>query len=101
MSQTVPPDYLLDTRGSTQEVGAFVVAAAFDRAGVTAAFALGDGTLRLVSRAEPSAWGTVEAHGGAVLAMAPDARPGFVTGGDDGRFCRVGTGGAVSEIARS
>ena len=26
MSQTVPPDFLLDTRGNTQEVGAFVVA---------------------------------------------------------------------------
>lgn len=100
MSQAASPDFLLDTRGNTQEVGAFVVSAAFDRAGATAAFALGDGTLRLVSRAEPSAWRTVEAHDGAVLAMAPDARPGFVTGGDDGRFRRVGADGAVSEIAR-
>ena len=61
MSQAASPDFLLDTRGDTQETGAFVVSAAFDRAGAVAAFALGDGTLRLVSRAEPSAWRTVEA----------------------------------------
>ena len=37
---------------SIATLDAFVVAASFDRAGTTVAFALGDGTLRLVSLAD-------------------------------------------------
>lgn len=95
MSQTLAPDHLLDTRGVKADLGAFVVAAAFDRAG-TAAFALGDGSLRLL-RGET--WQTVPAHDGAALALAPDAgRPGFVSGGDDGRFVRVDADGTVRPV---
>ena len=52
MSQTPPTAIPAETRGgSRRTLGAFVVAAAFDRAGSVAAFALGDGTLRLVEPA--------------------------------------------------
>jgi WD40 repeat protein len=82
--------YLLEARGTQRQLDAFVVAAAFDRSGTTAAFALGDGTLRLVPVADRDAWRSVEAHDGAILSLAPDATPtGFITGGDDGKFRRL------------
>ena len=76
------------------------MACAFDRGGTHAAFALGDGTVRLVEAASPEAWTTIEAHDGGVLALAADTGgAGFVTGGDDGKFVRIGAGGAITEIA--
>ena len=96
MSQTASADHLLETRGIKADFGAFVVAAAFDRAGRTAAFALGDGTVRLFDGAD---WRAVAAHDGAVLSLAPDAgAAGFVSGGDDGRFARIGADGGVTPI---
>ena len=104
MSQAPERQFLLDSRGASRELGAFVVGAAFDRAGA-AGFGLGDGTLRLAPKNPAADWPAVEAHDGAVLALAADARPGlgsggFVTGGDDGRFLRIGPDGATAEIAR-
>ena len=84
--------FLLETRGIQRELDAFVVAACFDRAGATLAFALGDGTVRLVDVADRETWRTVEAHDGAILSLAPDATAtGFVSGGDDGKFSRIGS----------
>lgn len=75
--------------------GAFVVEAAF--LGDTAAFALGDGTVRLVNG--PAAE-SVAVHSGAILSAAP-ARDGkaLVTGGDDGRVALIDAKGAVSVVA--
>jgi len=92
--------FLLESRGVHQRLGAFVVGACFDRAGSTLAFALGDGTLRLIAAADRETWRTVEAHDGAILSLAPDAAPtGFVTGGDDGKFRRITAAGAAFDIA--
>ena len=88
-------DRMLNERGAQQELGAFVVAAAFDRTG-TAAFALGDGTVRL-ARPGGEDWRTVAVHDGAALGLAAGAA-GFVTGGDDGRFCKVALNGDVEQI---
>jgi WD40 repeat protein len=98
-------NYLLDHRGVGRDLGAWVVGAAFARDGRTAAFALGDGTLRLARiAAMAEEWGRAEAHpGGACLALAADAAPGtgFLSGGDDGRLVRVGAAdGAVQEVAQ-
>jgi WD40 repeat protein len=99
MSATASADHLLETRGVHAALDAFVVAASFDRNGQAAAFALGDGTLRLI-RPGATEWTRVEAHDGAVLALATDAAPaGWITGGDDGRFLRIGADGGVAEIA--
>lgn len=87
-------DFLLDQRGESAELGAWVVAAIFDRAG-TLGFALADGTLRL-----GLAGASVAAHEGAVLAACADAVPGFLTGGDDGRCVATAPDGTTSEIAR-
>jgi WD40 repeat protein len=99
MSESVA-QFLLETRGTQRDLDAFVVAAGFDRAGTTLALALGDGTLRLVPIADREMWRTAEMHDGAVLSLVPDATPtGFVTGGDDGKFRRIGTDGTASVIA--
>jgi WD40 repeat protein len=90
-------NFLLETRGTHRNLGAFVVAASFDRAGTTLAFALGDGTLRLTDR---TAWHTAEVHDGAVLALSPDAgTTHFITGGDDGKFRRTRPDGTIANIA--
>ena len=99
MSLSAEPQFLLEARGKSQELGAFVVAAAFDRTGSVAAFALGDGTLRFVDPTDPADWRSVAVHDGAVLALAADCVAGsFLTGGDDGAFCRVGADGTVQRL---
>ncbi len=99
MSRVVVPERLLETRGHSARLDAFVVACAFDRTGETAAFALGDGTLRLSSLAGEDVWPTVPVHEGATLSLSADVTDGFLTGGDDGRLARVSTGGTVSVLA--
>ena len=92
-------DHLLDSRGVQAELDAFVVSARFDRGGAMAAFALGDGTLRLI-RPRTAAWTRVAAHDGAILALAADAAPaGWISGGDDGKFLRIGADGDVAETS--
>ncbi len=99
MSDLSDPDRLLRERGATRALDAFVVGACFERGGAVAAFALGDGTLRLAPR-RGGEWTTVEAHDGAVLALAPDCRAGsFLSGGDDGLFRRVGADGTATTLA--
>lgn len=73
----------------------FVVAAAFIED--AAAFALGDGTVRLLKGTVAD---EVKLHDGAVLAaaMTQDGKS-LITGGDDGRVMRLGADGAATEIA--
>jgi WD40 repeat protein len=100
MSQTETAHFLLETRGMSRELGAFVVAAKFDRSGRTVAFALGDGSLRLVDIADTETWREVSVHDGAALALAPDAVPdSFISGGDDGQFRRVRADLSVTDVA--
>ena len=94
MSETASPDFLLETRGIHRALEAFVVATAFD--GPQAAFALGDGTLRIAAGEE---WRTITAHDGAILALSPHPRGGFVTGGDDGKLRHTDPLGEIAEIA--
>jgi len=90
---------VLAGRAMGRTLDAYIVACAFDRAGANAAFALGDGTLRIVTQA--GEWATVQAHDGAVLALAPDSgASGFITGGDDGAFARIGGDHSVSPLGK-
>jgi WD40 repeat protein len=97
VSRITSPDALLEQRGVQRGLDAFVVAVAFDQGGATAGFALGDGSVWLGDRTQ---WRQLRAHDGGVLALAADVRPGgFVSGGDDGAFRRLGLDGTISEIA--
>ena len=101
MSQSTTIPFLLHVRGVQRDLEAFVVAARFSRDNASVAFALGDGTLRIVRLADTAAWHTVPAHDGAVLALARDTTPdGFISGGDDGAFRRIAADGGASDIAR-
>jgi WD40 repeat protein len=100
MSDTLAKaDRLLTERGVHRQFDAFIVSASFDRSG-TAGFALGDGTVRLAKFGDET-WLTAPAHDGATLALAADpSGTGFVSGGDDGGFRRIGGDGTASDIAR-
>lgn len=99
MGETISPDKVLETRGKTRDLDAFVVAAAFERGNAGCAFALGDGTVAIVRRGADE-WTRSQAHEGAVLALAADAAPqGWISGGDDGRFYRIGPDGTAALIA--
>ena len=92
--QTLPP-------ARTVTADAPAAACAFSRDGATAAFALGDGSVRSIpadiAASAPEANPPV--HGGAVLALVGDpAGDGFVSGGDDGRLLRLGADGAATEL---
>jgi WD40 repeat protein len=96
MSQSAEAAFLLTTRGTHRDLGAFVVAARFTRAGL-AGFALGDGTVRLASGAD---WLSVTVHDGAILDFAADpGGDGFISAGDDGKLCRIAADGTVTTIS--
>lgn len=101
MTRPPQPRFRIETHGASQELDAFVVAARFSRDGRVLAFALGDGSVRLVDAANPVEWRAVAAHDGAVLSLAADTgSDGFVTGGDDGALRRIDASGSVAEIAK-
>lgn len=91
--------FLLEARGASRPLGAWVIGLAFTRNGAACGFALGDGTLRI---ARPAAlaeeWSSATAHDGGCLSLAPDGTDGFLTGGDDGRLVRTGHDGSVAEL---
>ena len=100
MSEADDIAFLLDSRGVTRDLGAFVVEAAFGRDGRSLHFALGDGTVHGLLAAEPMGdWARVEAHRGAVLALCADAAEGVLSGGDDGRLVQVTAAGEAREVA--
>lgn len=93
-------NFLLDSRGATHRLDAFVVATAFDADSRLAGFALGDGSVRIAALADPKTTTAVETHEGACLALCADALPGgFLSGGDDGRLRRVEPDGASTLAA--
>lgn len=96
MAEVSEADFLITSRGTMRELGAWVVAAVFGRSGGLA-FALADGTLHLGGTQEE--WASVTAHDGAVLSACADCRDGFLSGGDDGKLMRVAPDGTVTEIA--
>jgi len=89
---------LLESRGVSRALDAYVVGAAFNRAGTHAGFGLGDGTIAI--GAKEGEWPRIETHDGGLLAIAPDLANGFVSGGDDGKLQRTGLDGAFSTIAK-
>ena len=114
-----PP--LLDMLGASWNLEAPVVDLAWDHAGASMAFALGDGTLavalgswqrgpRLLSR--PGGGVTLQAadepavpprravvHQGSCLALAADPAGGFLSGGDDGRVVHMPLSGQGEVLA--
>ncbi len=100
MSQTAEARFLLQSRGVSRELDAFIVAARFSRDGRRAGFALGDGTVRIVDTGVLTDWPSFTVHDGAVLDFEPEpTADGFISGGDDGKLRRIGADGAMSDVA--
>ena len=79
-----------------------VAACAFNCGGTLAAFALGDGRVRLMPAdvKQPETPASDPVHAGVALSLLGDpAGDGFISGGDDGRLLRIAPDGAVIEIA--
>ncbi|GAB0113030.1 WD40 repeat domain-containing protein [Acidisoma sp. C75] len=91
---------LVESRGETRMLDAFVVQAAFERGGGFAAFGLGDGSVHFAPVTAGGAWLSQVAHDGAVLGLTADILPGSViTGGDDGDLRRVRASGEAVTLA--
>ena len=77
------------------------IACAFSRDGNKLAFALGDGSVRLLPAGlkDPAPATNVAAHKGAVLSLIADPTgDGFISGGDDGRLLRIAADGGTTEL---
>ena len=85
--------------GVRHRVDAFVTGIAIGRSGI--GFATGDGTVRLVDPAAPTAMRSVDAHRGASLSLQLDVDgSSLLSGGDDGRLVRIGGQATVEELGR-
>lgn len=94
-------DYLINERGLSRQLGAWVIGAVFGREGRSLHVGLGDGTVHVVDlAARDGAWKTVEAHAGACLSICADSRDGALTGGDDGRVMRIAPDGTLAELQK-
>jgi WD40-like Beta Propeller Repeat len=115
------PPPLLNLLGASWDMGAPVVATAWDAESGAIGFALGDGHLAVANakwkggpRVEPKPGGGVSVieaqapapqpvravcHQGSCLSLAADAGGGFLTGGDDGRVVHVPRMGAPAVLA--
>ncbi len=93
-----------DANGDQRDADAFITGCAVSRDSSRVAFAAGDGAVHLAILGPSCAWRRIEAHEGAVLSLSQDVTgQDFLTGGDDGRLCRVAGGDAeapVRELAR-
>lgn len=87
---------LADTHGHAAAFGEFVVSVAF--MGGRAAFALGDGSVRFLSR-DGAAAAVEGVHDGAILCATLGPFGDLITGGDDGAVKRIRPDGAVSSMA--
>ncbi|NJO56514.1 MAG: WD40 repeat domain-containing protein, partial [Rhodospirillales bacterium] len=90
---------LIAERGWSRDLGAYVVDIAW--LGGQVAFALGDGTIRIITGDVLSggAVPAIEAHRGAILSLAlhPDGGS-LLTGGDDGRLVRTPPDGQCETV---
>jgi WD40 repeat protein len=91
-------DALLNSRGVTQQCDAYVTAAVFNRPATHAAFALGDGSIRMT---DSESWVAAPVHDGAALSLAPDVEAqSFLSGGDDGVLARISAAGEAVKLQK-
>ncbi|SDL94641.1 WD-40 repeat-containing protein [Franzmannia pantelleriensis] len=92
------PASILEQLGHQWQWSAYILSACFD-ASNNLAFALGDGSLRLLPAGASQTPQRVEVHDDMALSMAPAPGTGFVSGGDDGRCVQLGMDGSIQALA--
>jgi len=95
------PDALVESKGLSWALEAYVVGAAATPDSRHFVCALGDGTVRALDLTDAAAgFKTFEIHKGGALCFAPDIVAGaHLSGGDDGKLVKVGLDGATEIIA--
>ncbi|WP_235040496.1 WD40 repeat domain-containing protein [Vreelandella profundi] len=92
------PASILEQLGCQWQWSAYVLSACFDKAN-NLAFALGDGSVRLLPANADNEPIKTQAHQGAVLSLSSAPKAGFLSGGDDGCFRRIDADGTANEMA--
>jgi WD40 repeat protein len=95
------PSPLVESKGLSWFLDAFVVGAAATPDGRYFAAACGDGTVRVLDlTATGDGWKVFTVHRGASLCFSPDVEPGsFLSGGDDGKLIKITAAGATETLA--
>lgn len=96
---------LIEKRGAFRVVEGHITGCAASRDNQRFAFTTAEGDVIIAHRGDltdPASWRTYAVHDGATLCITPDTDPqGFLTGGDDGRLCRVDMHGEIEELGKS
>lgn len=95
---------LIEKRGAHIKVEGEITACAATRDNSRFAFTTGEGDVVVVHREDqltPEAWNTYAVHDGPALSLSADTLPDcFLTGGDDGRLCRLDPSGEIEELGK-
>ena len=96
---------LIEKRGAHKQVEGEITGCVASRDSSRFAFTTGEGDVIIAHRQDlsaPDAWATYAVHDGPVLALSPDTlADSFLTGGDDGRLCRLDPTGEIEELAKT
>ncbi|MCG4256249.1 WD40 repeat domain-containing protein [Acetobacter senegalensis] len=105
MSATLTLRGLIEKRGASRVVEGHITSCAASRDHQRFAFTTGEGDVIVAHRSDltdAASWNTYAVHDGPALSVAPDTDPhGFLTGGDDGRLCRLDMHGEIEELGKS
>lgn len=96
---------LIEKRGAYRQVEGEITGCTASRDSSRFAFTTGEGDVVVAHRQDlmaPQAWATYAVHDGPVLSLSPDTlADSFLTGGDDGRLCRLDPTGEIEELGKT
>ncbi|MFT8676654.1 MAG: WD40 repeat domain-containing protein [Acetobacter sp.] len=105
MSTTTALRGLIEKRGAHRQVEGEITACAASRDSSRFAFTTAEGDVIIAHREDllaPQSWTSFAVHDGPVLALSADTlADSFLTGGDDGRLCRLDPAGEIEELGKS
>ncbi|MBO1323620.1 WD40 repeat domain-containing protein [Acetobacter sp. TBRC 12305] len=105
MSTVTAPRGLIEKRGAHRRVEGEITACAASRDSSRFAFTTAEGDVIVAHREDlhtPQSWSSVAVHDGPALALCADTlADSFLTGGDDGRLCRLDPTGEIEELGKS
>ena len=105
MSAQTAPTGLIETRGAHHKLEGEITACAATRDSSRFAFTTVMGDVVVAHRADvraPEQWSVTAVHDGPALSLSADTLPDCVlTGGDDGRLCRLDPSGEIEELGKS
>ncbi|OUI96578.1 hypothetical protein HK13_12975 [Acetobacter indonesiensis] len=105
MSQTLNLRGLIEKRGASRVIDGHITGCAASRDNQRFAFTTAEGDVIVAHRGDltdAASWPTYAVHDGSALTITADTDPhGFLTGGDDGRLCRIDMHGEIEELGKT